>query len=460
MPNVLEESPTAPLEELAGPAVSLTPVERAQRIASIDVLRGFALLGILVLNIDAFGNTEAIHDIPVGSAIDSFSGPHAHWNVALLLIKWAFFEGKMRGIFSMLFGAGVILLTSRAEKRGAGAMSADIYTRRNMLLTLFGLIHGCFIWFGDILFDYGLYALLFLYPARKLAATTLVVGGLLLSLVGTYGIFVLTGATNDFSLEKEAAAIALRQENHQPLSKEDSAREKQWQERVEANHVTPEKVRKSVAEARAPYAEQVEHNAGSYFGPGVLHHIYLASDALSAMLIGMGLFKAGFLTGDSSDAVYVLTALLGFAISIPLYLYGVTHTYLNGFYFITLERWIMLPYELTRDAGMLAIAASVLLLIKRGIFRAPQRWLAAVGKTAFSNYIGTSLVCQFLFVWGPTKLFGKLEYYQLMYVVCGVWAMNLIVSTQWVRHFEYGPLEWVWRSLTYGKAQPMRLKPV
>jgi hypothetical protein len=96
------------------------PVERRERISSIDIVRGFALLGILVLNIGSFAGPEFMHDIPIGIPKPPFVGPHAHLNFAVLLITWILFEGKMRCLFSMLFGAGVILFTARAEKRGSG----------------------------------------------------------------------------------------------------------------------------------------------------------------------------------------------------------------------------------------------------------------------------------------------------------------------------------------------------
>src|SRR5580698_6695997 len=110
--------PFAADEELAGPPYFPAPVKRTERISSLDVLRGFALLGILVVNMDDFAGPSARHDIPLASA---FVGPHAHWNLITLFLKWTLIETKMRALFSMLFGAGVILLTSRAEKRGAGA---------------------------------------------------------------------------------------------------------------------------------------------------------------------------------------------------------------------------------------------------------------------------------------------------------------------------------------------------
>lgn len=175
--------------ELAGPPPGGAATTGRERISAIDTLRGFALLGILVLNINYFAGPEAAHDIPY----EVFSGPHGLANLVTFYVKWIFFEAKMRGMFSMLFGAGVILMTSRAERRGAGQDVADIYLRRNILLLSFGLIHGILIWDGDILFDYALSALLLLYPLRKLPARTLFLTGTFLSLVvGTWTTLVLS----------------------------------------------------------------------------------------------------------------------------------------------------------------------------------------------------------------------------------------------------------------------------
>jgi uncharacterized protein len=430
------------------------PAQPTERVSSVDILRGFALMGILLLNINSFGSVGLAHDIP---SVQELYGPHRHINFAVLLFKWVFFEGKVRGIFSMLFGAGVLLLTSRAEKRGAASAVADIFTRRNLLLILFGFLHGTFVWDGDILFDYGLSALLFLYPARKLKPGLLIVGGILLSItLGTFGTLQLTHSITDLSLSRQMKAIEQGRLPSLPLSQEDQEVEKRWQDTVAQHTLTPLRINKKIAEAREGYWHHVEDNLGIYFGQSVIIHIDVMPETVAAMLLGMGLFKVGFLTAEAADLTYVLTAMLGFLISVPIYLLGFLHAYQTRFDFLSLDRWIWIPYELTRNAGMLAIAASIMLLIKHGIWRLPQRGLAAVGRTALSNYIGTSLVCQFIFVWGPWKLFGTMEYYQLMYVVLGVWAMNLLFSTLWLRYFQFGPLEWVWRSLTYIKYQPMR----
>ena len=158
-------------EELAGPphiAVNpLQPVTRAERISSMDVLRGFSLMGILVMNITDFAYGFTNYAFPLSTVKPVFDGPHWKINTAVWFMRWIFAEGKMRAMFSMLFGAGVILLTERALARGAGIRAADIYTRRNLWLVVFGMLHGYLIWSGDILFYYGLAALLFLFPFRN-----------------------------------------------------------------------------------------------------------------------------------------------------------------------------------------------------------------------------------------------------------------------------------------------------
>ena len=436
------------------------PTTLKERLSSIDVLRGFALLGILVLNIDGFGTPEAAHDIPIGMPKPAFAGPHAHLNLAILILKWVFFEGKMRALFSMLFGAGVVLMTSRAEKRGAGAQVADIYLRRNMWLVALGFLHGCFLWEGDILFIYGLTALLVLYPIRRLSAKTLFTVGTFISIVlSTYALLQFTGSEQDLRLSKQAALAAAARQAGKPITLEQKKVETEWNELVNEHKVTETSVQEAVTIARAGYWTNVNKRRHSYIGAhAALTDISFIIEGLGAMMIGMGLFKTGFLTGEKSYGTYAWTALIGFALSAPVYLVGILKAYASGFFFVDIEKWIYLPYYLPREAGAIALAAVVMMAVKSNVLRSLQHALAAVGQTALSNYILTTVLCQFLFLWGPWKLYGKLEYFQLLYVVFAIWAVNLIVSPIWLRTFQFGPIEWLWRSLTYVKRQPMLIK--
>jgi uncharacterized protein len=181
------------------------------------------------------------------------------------------------------------------------------------------------------------------------------------------------------------------------------------------------------------------------------------TETLGPMLIGMALLKSGFLTAELPFSTYLWTASTGFLISTPLYIIGLWKAYLSNFNFLVLDKWVYSTYYITGEAGSLAIAAVILLITKSGVARSLLRPFAAVGQTALSNYLFTSLVCQVLFVFGPWRLYGQLEYYQLLYVVLGVWIINLVVSPLWLGAFEFGPCEWLWRSLIYWKPQQMRM---
>ena len=169
-------------QELGGPAPrpsSAGPVARADRISSMDVLRGFALMGILLMDIAGFGMSEWNNDFPLETVKPVFHGPHWLLNTVLWFAVWMVAKGKMRALFSMLFGAGAILMTRRAEARGVGIQTADLWLRRNMWLMLIGALHAHLVWVGDILYFYGLAGLLVLFPCRNLRVRTLLVAGVL-----------------------------------------------------------------------------------------------------------------------------------------------------------------------------------------------------------------------------------------------------------------------------------------
>ncbi|HEX4170524.1 MAG TPA: DUF418 domain-containing protein [Bryobacteraceae bacterium] len=448
-------------EELAGPPRVATPTKRGDRISSLDVLRGFALLGILVVNIEDFGGPEALHDIPVGTAKVTFAGPHAHWNLVILLLKWIFVEGKMRGLFSMLFGAGAVLLTSRIERRSSADNAADIFLRRNMWLVALGFLHGTFLWTGDVLFAYGFNALLFLYPCRKLKAKTLFIAGTIVWVgVATAGLMRVLGSFDHIHLARQVSAISAEQGAGKALTPEEKKIQQQWQATVAQNAAPSAKdVKAKVAEGHQGYSGFLQHKGANFLEhTGHYESAFGFTETLGPMLIGMALLKSGFLTAELSISTYLWTAIAGFLVSTPLYIIALWKAYLSNFYFLVLDEWVNSTYHIAGEAGTIAIAATLLFVIKSGTVRSLLRPFAAVGQTALSNYLLTSFLCQMVFVFGPWKLYGELEYHQLLYVVFSVWAVNLLVSPLWLRVFEFGPCEWLWRSLTYWKLQPMRLR--
>lgn len=431
------------------------PTPASRRIASLDVLRGFALLGILVLNIDTFGGPMPVHDVPIGTAKPGFTGWHAGLDLVIFAVKWIVFEGKMRTLFSMLFGAGIILLTQRFEQRGEGRRGAKVYIRRNLWLLAFGLVHGILIWKGDILTHYALVALLVMYPLRRLGATPLLVIGLVVGIGGgTIGVMNITGARAAFAAERLEQQAHAAQQAHRTLTKaEQAALAAAAKQRSGAAAATAA----AVSRGRRPYLQSVAPRAASFLHdlPLLFSTGYIL-ELVGSMMVGMGLFKLGFLSGRWSIRAYAVTACLGYAIAVPIVLTGILLFERSGFAAPALIRWLFLPYEAQVFPGAIANAALILLVWKARLFERATAALANVGRTAFTNYIATSLLCQFLFAWGPWKLFGAIEYYQQLYVVAAVWAIILTASHLWLRAFAYGPLEWLWRSLVYGQRQPLR----
>jgi len=448
--------PLAASEELAGPPISATaPVAQVERVDSIDVLRGISLMGILIMNITsfAFGHN---YFFPLSTIKPVFSGPHWKVNTAVWLLRWVFAEGKMRGLFSLLFGAGVILLTARAESRGAGIRTADIFVRRNMWLLLFGMVHCYLIWDGDILYAYAICGLLFLFPFRNLKIKTLLwTAGVIL--VANALFMGLRPSLNLVDTYKQAASAHAAQLAYKPLSDDQNKAllseknsEEGWRYPVKKEQEDIDSHRGYVKGflADAPHAFRYESEDG---------YIVFSGDWLGMMLLGMALFKNGFLSLKRSTKLYAITAAACLTISWSVTLAGCYIAWSSHFDHVKTVLALLAPYDIARVAGVLGNAALILLLIRFGIFK----WLLArcgnVGQMALSNYLLTSLTMKFLYVWSPLHWYGSVEYYKIYYAVGAMWIFNLTFSTLWLRYFRFGPFEWCWRSLTYWKRQPMLL---
>lgn len=460
--------PAGANEELAGPPrvepttapdpmLATRPVEPCERISSVDLLRGFSLMGILIMNITDFGLGFSNYAIPLSTAKPVFNGPHWKANTTLWFLRWIFAEGKMRAMFSMLFGAGVILLTSRAAERGAGIRAADIYTRRNMWLVLFGMVHCYAIWNGDILYFYGVSALMFLFPFRNLKPRKLFWTAAIVLLLNTLVVQVgQTFAAKQAMRNAAKANAALAQ--HHTLTDGQIAALKSWKNIQDRWRPGTKKLYEDIAAHQHGWLSQGA-DAADAFQSETLGAYAGFGDWLGLMLLGMALYRIGFFSLRLSTRAYALTAVIGLGISWPLTFWGCWHAWRGGFDMFQTAHALMFPYDLTRVSGALGNAAALLLLMRAGFFKWLFARIAAVGQMALSNYILTSLCMRTLFVWGPWHWYGYVEYYKLYYAVAAMWIVNLIFSTVWLRYFRFGPIEWCWRSLTYWKRQPMLLRP-
>jgi uncharacterized protein len=430
---------------------ALAPVTGKDRIETVDVLRGVALLGILLMNILSFG-------LPLGGGDPNnvlINGPSTKANVAYWLVCQILFEGKLRALFSMLFGAGVLLQTARGEARGGGLQVADIYQRRTMWLLLFGVLHAFFLWDGDILYAYGLFGL-FLLPLRKARPRWLLAVGISLLLVSTCRFtFMYHGA---YHLRSRAHAAQKLQATGASLTREQKEDLKKWEGREKAMLQEPEKVKQEVAIQRGSYrgifVERIPHVIDSQTQ---ITYRFSTFDIASMMLIGMALLRLGVLTGQRSRRFYWVLLLVGYGVGGTLNAAAGWYAIRTGFNPIDAYMAVLGTYDAGRLLVALGHASLVALVVKAGWGKAITARLQAVGQMALTGYLATSLICTTVFNGYGFGLFGKLQRYQLLYVVLGMWLFLLVASPIWLRHFRFGPMEWLWRSLTYWRRQPMRL---
>ena len=427
----------------------LTPVSSGERIASVDVVRGLAVLGILLMNIVGFAFHVAAYADPTAA------GGATGINLWVYAINAVLVDGKMRGIFSLVFGAGVVILASRAAERGAAADAADIHYRRMYWLLLFGTLHAYFLWWGDILYPYALLGL-FLYPLRRVRPRRLIITGTIIALLITG--FTVGAPYYAISMRDEAAKADAALARGETLTEEQVEAQRTWREHLKS--VKPDAAElKRVNDAFggswvSALKERAKLVAQFHFTP---YYFPLLWDMLCMMLFGMALIKTRALTTERSYRFYVKMAAIGYGLGIPAHIWTVWRNINVNFDLIQMG-FNNIPYEPARIAVCFGHIAVVMMILKAGLLRRVTSWLSAVGQMAFTNYILQSVICSTVFYGYGFGLFGKLQRYQIYYVVFGCWVVNVAFSVLWLRYFRFGPLEWCWRSLTYWQRQPMRLR--
>lgn len=429
------------------------PVRQKDRIQIIDSVRGIALLGILLMNIPFFANPDSYYNNL--NVQNEYQGV----NYIVWWIVVGFFGGTMRALFSMLFGAGAILLLGRLEKRKMEVTPADIYYRRLIVLFLFGLVNAfVFLWSGDILYMYAVCGL-FLYPFRHVKPRYL----LLVSLIFLLCISVKT-AYHFYDLKEMRAAgeqaLVLEKKGVRLNEAQTDARQK-W---------TSYQNKNSVQALRKEADKQVQViGKQGYFGVlGMTSGFSVDAernffydlgffDIMIFIFLGMALFKLGVLTGNRSKKFY--WTLLG--ISLPL---GVALALWQCSTLVSLrfdatrifDHSPLSPNQPRRICLSLAYLSGIMLVFKYGLAKNMLGAFSRVGQMAFSNYLMQSIICAFLFYGFGFGLFGRLERYQEYYVVGCIWIVQIIFSNVWLQYYRFGPFEWLWRSLTYWKKQPMK----
>ena len=401
------------------------------RIASLDLLRGVAVLGILAINIGGFAGPIAATVSP-NQPLPGTSADEAAWALGLVL-----FEGKMRALLSLLFGASLILFVESAEAEGLPGERLQF--RRLGWLAVFGYLHYLLLWWGDILFTYalaGLSALAFRQaPARSLglAAMLLFAGwNLTLAVADLPEVIreerVLAGEANP----AEAAAYAVAADEAQAVTTRELAR------------------------SRLGFAAQVAAKWGEAPGEPIDAALASMGETLPLMLLGMALYRGGFFAGawprrrlwqlavgGIGGGAVITLAFLGWAW--PRHFPPELMT-------LALAWGLALPHL----AMALGYAAAALLVLPWLARSRMGRALAAAGRMALSNYLAMTLVmCAVFSGWGLGLIGQVTPRGQVPFVFAG-WALMLGWSGPWLARFRHGPLEWLWRSATWGRWQPMR----
>ena len=406
----------------------------SERLESLDFIRGCALFGILIMNIVGMGLGPA-YDNPIVMGGDTGT------NLWTWFIVNVTFEGTQRGLFSILFGAGVVLFTSRPD-------STDAYFRRNLWLIAFGLFNAwVLLWGGDILYFYGLTAL-FLFAFRHLSGRKLLALGIASFVLGA----AWTGLDTFNMLDLHKRAVAAESV---PAAKRTEEQKKAVDEWKDESRGAPsaERVAQLKAENQAGYISALKIRAPRIAEAESWEAYRYFFDIFGMMMIGMGLFKLGVLTLEARTRTYVAMMIGGYAIGMPLNLYEATWLMSHGFSGLARHQADM-TYDFARLAQTTGHLGLLGLFLKSGIFSWFRQSMAAVGRMALTNYLTHSLIALIIFVF--LGYWGKLERHQLYYIVFTIWAAQIVISPIWLKHFHFGPVEWLWRYLTYGKAPPFR----
>lgn len=412
---------------------AVAPVAEGERIDTLDFIRGLAVMGILTANIIAFGQPFEAYMYPTAFKTDPGDPGGWMWIAQFILI-----DSKMRGLFTLLFGAGMYLFMEKAWARG-GTRKLQVW--RLMILMGFGLIHFFFIWPGDILFYYGAFGLVVLACLGWSIRTQLWVG------LGGYMVGVLFYAAS-MSLPWLIVDTPFGQSNPE-LEAQRTELIAGIDEALAKGEVS------SVAIAEGDYGALVAHRFGEQWSEPLANLLFFGFESIPLMLIGVALYRMGFFSGRFDRGTLLRWGWIGVIAG------GLAHLAIGlvvqagGFTFYgTLAAfigWSPLP-KLWMLLGLAALLVAY----------APQAtgWLGervrAAGRAAFTNYLGTSVVMMFVFQGWALGLFGQLNRPQLYIVVVLAWVLMLAWSKPWLDRYRYGPLEWLWRCLTYRQVFPLK----
>lgn len=398
-------------------------MEYSKRIVSLDILRGVAVLGILIMNIQSFSMPSAAYINP--TAYGDLTG----LNKWIWIFSHILASQKFMSIFSMLFGAGVLIFTKNAIAKGKNC--ATLHYRRMLWLLVFGLLHGYLLWYGDILFTYSLCGML-LFAFRRLPPRKLIWIGF-----GFYLVPVVFDSFFAFSM---------------PYWPEEAL-----QNTMQSWRPDEPTLHHYLAAYRGGWLEQMDVRIpANLFMQTGLFFMQTFWRVMSMMLLGMALFKWKVLSAELSGSFYFRLVLVGLVLGFSLSATGVVLNFRNN-WSIEFSMFLGKQFNYLGSVGTaLGYLGLVMLICKSYACRGFKNTFSAVGRMAFTNYILMTLIATFIFYGSGLGLFGSVERKFQVMIVVGMWIAIMIISPVWLKWFRFGPLESLWRSLTYGRWQPLK----
>ena len=397
------------------------PMALQSRLLNIDIIRGIALLGILLMNIQAFSMNFSAYSNP--TSFGDLNGI----NFYVYYFSHLFADQKFMTIFSILFGVGIVLMAENIEKKGGNP--SKVHYKRMLILAVFGLLHAYLLWFGDILFPYALAGMI-AYTARKKPVKFLFMTAFL-----SIGFCSVVMFLTSFAI---------------PLMEEADI-----QNLLAVWAPTQEMIDKDILVNQASWLGQMEHRnfMASKMQTNVLFYMFRI---VGLMMIGMALFKLDFFGERFSNKRLTISAVVAFALGLVLIITGNQANFDSGWGLDSMMSGIQSNYW-----GSILMAYSYMSLLivfcRSSALMKLKGLLANVGKMALTNYLSHTLICGFIFYGWGLGFYGSFERSDMLLVVIGIWIFQLFFSNFWMSHFRFGPFEWLWRSMTYGKFQPLKI---
>ena len=370
------------------------------------------MLTILIININYFSTIAIERYNPL------IHGNFEGLNPFIWFVSMTFLKQRFMSLFCLLFGAGVLLMYQANQNKGKNPTA--IHYQRMFWLMLFGIMHAYLVWDGDILVSYALCGAL-IYWAKNASIKFLLIVGAIMTLIPAESFISSMIANAPVTAEQ----LASWHPNAERLQSALSAHNGSWWD------ATPKRIEVSFGRQTSGFVSYTLWRGGGL------------------MLIGMALLKSGFLTAQLPTKIYRNTLLITAVISVPLSIWGTSSYIYSGYDYKVFGHELMVGFYFGSLIMSFSYLSLLLLIVKSAKWQRFKAAMTAVGKMAITNYLSASIICSLIFFGHGLGLYGQVDRTFLMMTVIAIWTAQISFSLLWLKHYHYGPVEWIWRCLTY-----------